>query len=147
LSARIRNADKLSAVQRKMKITKQARLEARRAFRACAVDGKFDENNARKVVDILVEQKPRGYLGILTQFQKLVKLDEARRNATIESAAPLPADYQAKVQADLKKVYGDGLNFTFKQNPALLGGLRIKVGGDVYDGSVQGRLEALVESF
>ena len=33
------------------------------------------------------------------------------------------------------------------QNPALLGGLRIKVGSDVYDGSVQGRLENLVESF
>jgi F-type H+-transporting ATPase subunit delta len=130
-----------------MKVSKQARLEARRAFRACEVNGKFDESRARQVVNILVEQKPRGYLGILTQFQKLVKLDEARRNATIESAAPLTPDYQAKVQADLKKVYGEGLNFTFKQNPALLGGLRIQVGGDVYDGSVQGRLEALKESF
>jgi len=130
-----------------MKISKQARLEARRAFRQCVVNGKFDESRARQVVDILVEQKPRGYLGILTQFQKLVKLDDARRDATVESATALTPDYQAKVQADLKKVYGDGLNFTFKQNPALLGGLRIKVGGDVYDGSVQGRLEALQESF
>lgn len=130
-----------------MKISKQARLEARRAFRACEVNGKFDETRARQVVDILVNQKPRGYLGILTQFQKLVKLDDARRNAVIESAAPLPPDYQAKVQADLVKTYGEGLNFTFKQNPALLGGLRIQVGGDVYDGSVQGRLEALQESF
>jgi F-type H+-transporting ATPase subunit delta len=130
-----------------MKVSKQARLEARRAFRECVVDGKFDESRARQVVNILADQKPRGYLGILWQFQKLVKLDEARRNATIESAAPLPPDYQAKVQADLKKAYGDGLVFTFKQNPALLGGLRIQVGGDVYDGSVQGRLEALQESF
>ncbi|MDB6056637.1 MAG: F-type H+-transporting ATPase subunit delta [Verrucomicrobiales bacterium] len=130
-----------------MKINKQARLEARRAFRACEVNGKFDDSRARQVVNILVEQKPRGYLGILTQFQKLVKLDDARRNAVIESAVPLPADYQAKVQADLVKTYGEGLNFTFKQNPALLGGLRIQVGGDVYDGSVQGRLEALQESF
>ncbi len=130
-----------------MKISKQARLEARRAFRECVVDGKFDENRARQVVNLVAERKPRGYMGILSQFQKLVKLDDARRNATIESAAPLPADYQAKVQADLKKVYGDGLNFTFKQNPALLGGLRIQVGGDVYDGSVHGRLEALKESF
>ena len=130
-----------------MKISKQARLEARRAYRQCVVNGKFDEGRARQVVNILVEQKPRGYLGILSQFQKLVKLDDARRNALIESATPLTPDYQAKVQADLTKVYGDGLNFTYKQNPALLGGLRIKVGGDVYDGSVQGRLEALVESF
>ena len=130
-----------------MKVSKQARLEARRAFRECMVNGKFDENRAREVVRIVAEQKPRGYLGILSQFQKLVKLDDARRNALIESATPLSPDYQAKVQADLTRVYGEGLNFTYKQNPALLGGLRIKVGGDVYNGSVQGRLEALAESF
>ena len=40
-----------------------------------------------------------------------------------------------------------GLNISFAQNPALLGGLRIKVGSDVYDGSVQARLEDLEESF
>lgn len=130
-----------------MKVSKQASHEARRLFRECSVNGKFDENRARQVVTLLAEQKPRGFLPILTQFQKLVKLDEERRTATIESASALAPDYQAKVQADLAKHYGDGLNFVYKQNPALLGGLRIKVGGDVYDGSVQGRLEALAESF
>ena len=35
----------------------------------------------------------------------------------------------------------------FAQNPALIGGMRIKVGSDVYDGSVQARLAALQESF
>jgi F-type H+-transporting ATPase subunit delta len=38
------------------------------------------------------------------------------------------------------------LNFIFAQNPALLGGIRVQVGGDVYDGSVQARLAALRES-
>jgi F-type H+-transporting ATPase subunit delta len=47
----------------------------------------------------------------------------------------------------LNQIYGQGLNISFAQNPALLGGLRIKVGSDVYDGSVQSRLENLVESF
>jgi len=130
-----------------MKVTKQARVEARRLFRECAVNGKLDEARVREVVRLVADGKPRGYLGILIQFQKLVKLEDARRTATIESAAALPADYQSKVQADLVKVYGDGLIFQYKQNPALLGGLRIKVGGDVYDGSVEGRLAALVESF
>jgi F-type H+-transporting ATPase subunit delta len=39
------------------------------------------------------------------------------------------------------------LNINFVQNPALIGGLRIKVGSDVYDGSVQARLNKLAESF
>jgi F-type H+-transporting ATPase subunit delta len=47
----------------------------------------------------------------------------------------------------LSRIYGQGLNISFAQNPALLGGLRIKVGSDVYDGSVEARLQSLAESF
>jgi F-type H+-transporting ATPase subunit delta len=59
----------------------------------------------------------------------------------------LPADLQADVRDSLARIYGPGLNLSFAQNPALLGGLRIKVGSDVYDGSVQARLTALEQSF
>jgi len=44
-------------------------------------------------------------------------------------------------------VYGPGLNISFSQNATLIGGMRVKVGSDVYDGSVQARLAALQESF
>jgi F-type H+-transporting ATPase subunit delta len=54
---------------------------------------------------------------------------------------------QTSIQANLTRLYGAGLNFSFAQNTALIGGLRIKVGSDVYDGSVQARLAALAESF
>ena len=63
------------------------------------------------------------------------------------SAAPLPEDLQAKVRSELGGVYGPGLNLSFGQNQALIGGMRIKVGSDVYDGSVQARLTALQECF
>jgi F-type H+-transporting ATPase subunit delta len=53
----------------------------------------------------------------------------------------------AKTKAELEKTYGPGLNISFGVNPALIGGVRIKVGSDVYDGSVQARLAALQESF
>jgi F-type H+-transporting ATPase subunit delta len=39
------------------------------------------------------------------------------------------------------------LNISYAQNPALIGGLRIQVGSDVYDGSVQARLNDLRENF
>jgi F-type H+-transporting ATPase subunit delta len=107
----------------------------------------LDENRARQVVQRVIESKPRGYLGILSHFERLVKLDLDRRTAKIESATPLAADLQTRVQAGLERLYGAGLNISFAQNPALIGGLRIKVGSDVYDGSVQARLAALQESF
>ncbi|MBI1841861.1 MAG: F0F1 ATP synthase subunit delta, partial [Verrucomicrobia bacterium] len=43
--------------------------------------------------------------------------------------------------------HGPGLQLSFEQNPALIGGLRIQVGSDVYDGSVAARLHELSESF
>jgi len=130
-----------------MKISKQARREAKQLFRSCAVDGLLDENRARQAVEQVLEIKPRGYVAILSHFERLVKLDIDRRTAKVESATPLAADIQAKVQAGLVQQYGQGLSISFTQNPALIGGLRIKVGSHVYDGSVQARLNALQESF
>ncbi|HWI59150.1 MAG TPA: F0F1 ATP synthase subunit delta, partial [Bacillota bacterium] len=76
-----------------------------------------------------------------------IKLDMERRTARVDSATVLPPELQASVQASLAQVYGPGLNLSFAQNPALIGGMRIKVGSDVYDGSVQARLAALQDSF
>jgi F-type H+-transporting ATPase subunit delta len=130
-----------------MKISKQARREAKELFRASFVNGVLDENRARQVVAKVAEFKPRGYLEILSHFQRLVKLEVERRTAKVESAVPLSPQMQSDVAARLGRIYGQGLNISFAQNPTLLGGLRIKVGSDVYDGSVQARLESLVESF
>jgi len=46
---------------------------------------------------------------------------------------------------DLKAKYGSDLATDFKINPDLLGGLRIKIGSDVWDGSVRNRLTRLGE--
>ncbi len=107
----------------------------------------LDDNRVRQAVQSVIRDKPRGYLAVLTQFQRLVRLETARRTARVESATPLSPQFQSQLQAELSGKYGAGLSFVFVENPALLGGLRIQVGGDVYNGSVQGRLAALQECF
>ena len=107
----------------------------------------MDDNRIRQVVSKVAELKPRGYIMILSHFQRLVKLEVERRTARVESAVALSPQLQSEVTDKLNRIYGQGLSISFAQNPALLGGLRIKVGSDVYDGSVQARLESLVESF
>jgi len=129
-----------------MKITKQARRDAKQLFRSCLANGLLDEDRARKIVAQVVARKPRGYFGILTHFQRLLKLDMERRNAVVESAVPVASELQASVTSELIKMYGNGLNISFTQNPDLIGGLRIKVGSDVFDGSVKARLAALEAS-
>jgi F-type H+-transporting ATPase subunit delta len=130
-----------------MKISKQARQSARQLFRACLVNTILDEDRVRAVVQGVVREKPRCYIAILSHFERLTGLEIARRSARVESATPLSAQNETQMQSDLTRRYGPGLNFVFSQNAALIGGVRIQVGGDVYDGSVQGRLAALRENF
>lgn len=130
-----------------MKISKQARREAKELFQACLVNGLLDEGRVRQAVQRVLAVKPRGYLAVLSRFQRLVKLDIERRTARVESAVPLATDLQTALQNSLGRAYGAGLDISFAQDQALIGGMRIKVGSDVYDGSVQARLRALQESF
>ena len=130
-----------------MKTTKQTEREARQLFRFCLVSGKLDENRARLVSRHILQSKRRGYLLLLERFQRLLEHEYGRHTAEIESAVPLPADLQTRVQTGLTAVYGSGLTWLFVQNQALIGGMRIKVGSDVYDGSVRSGLAALAKSF
>jgi F-type H+-transporting ATPase subunit delta len=130
-----------------MKISKQARRDGKQLYQNCVVDGRLDEARVRGVVKLVADRKPRGWLAALTHFQRLVKLEVDRRTARVESPTPLDAGQQDRVRAKIDSLYGAGLSYEFVQNPALLGGLRIRVGSDVYDGSVEARLAALEESF
>ena len=130
-----------------MKITKQARRDAKRLFQTCKVGGLMDETRIRKVVGAVIAQKPRGYMGILAHLQRLVKLDLDRRAARVESAVPVSEALQQSVKANLALRYGPGLDVSFVVNPTLIGGLRVKVGSDVFDGSVRARLSELEASF
>jgi len=130
-----------------MKISKQARREAKSLFRVCQTSGLLDENRVRLAVQQVITQKPHGYLAILSQLERLVKLDQDRRTAKVESAAPLTPGVQTGIREALARLYGQGLNLSFGQDASLIGGLRIQIGSDVYDGSVQGRLRSLQDSF
>jgi F-type H+-transporting ATPase subunit delta len=130
-----------------MKISKQSRRDTKQLFRSCQVNGLLDENRARQVLELVIARKPRSYIAILSHFLRLVKLDLARRTAKVESAVALSENLRASMQTNLTRKYGPGLDISFAQNPALVGGLRVQVGSDVYDGSLLARLTALVESF
>lgn len=126
-----------------MKISKEARRTSRQLFRACFADGKLDEARARSVVALVTEKKPRGYIGILENFARLLRGESERQNAVVESATPISDDMRFQLKAGLAKKYGRELALQFQVVPELLGGIRVKVGSDVWDGSVKARLEAL----
>jgi F-type H+-transporting ATPase subunit delta len=116
-------------------------------FNNCRVGGLVDENRVRQTVGAVIAQKPRGYVAILSHLHRLVKLDLDRRTASVESAVTAPESLRSSVRTSLTRRYGVGLSISFATNPDLIGGLRVKVGSDVFDGSVKARLNALAESF
>ncbi|MGA3283554.1 MAG: F0F1 ATP synthase subunit delta [Verrucomicrobiota bacterium] len=130
-----------------MKISKQAQRNTRELFHSCLVNGMLDEDRVRQAVALVLAKKPRSYIEILSRLHRLVKLEVERRATRVESATPLPLDLQTKVTEQLGKIYGTGLGVSFVQNPALIGGLRIQVGSDLYDGSVRTRLNTLAQQF
>jgi F-type H+-transporting ATPase subunit delta len=130
-----------------MKISKTAAATARRLFGLCQSSGRLDDSKLRAVVSSLVESKPRDYFAILGALQRLTRLDLERRKVTVESAVELDEATRQRVLAGLANQYGSGLEAVYQINPSLIGGLRIRVGNDVFDGSVQGRLDRLAAAF
>jgi F-type H+-transporting ATPase subunit delta len=130
-----------------MKISRQARQDAKHLLRSCLVQGRLDEARVRLAVRAVIERKPRAYLAVLAHFERLLRLDVNRRTARVESVAVLEPARQAQMQAVLRQRYGEGLQYAFTQDANLIGGLRVQVGSDVYDGSIRARLNRIMETF
>ena len=130
-----------------MKTNRQTQREAKRLYRLCVVGGSLDDTRVRQVVEKVIAAGRPGGLKILTRFQRLVRLRREAHSAKVESPSPLPGEVQAQIESELTRMYGRGLLMSYASDPTLLGGVRITVGSDVYDGSVKGRLTALEERF
>jgi F-type H+-transporting ATPase subunit delta len=128
-----------------MKTSREARRTSRQMLKLSLTNGKLDQQKISRMVETVLSEKPRHYVEVLKDYQRLVRLEVERRHVVVESAAPLNPQLSDQVLAKLKARDGDDLTAEFRTNPVLLGGLRIKVGDDVWDGSVRHRLQALKE--
>jgi F-type H+-transporting ATPase subunit delta len=126
-----------------MKINKETRQMARALLRSSFTNGELDSNRVRAIVKSLIEQKPRQYLNILEIYKRLLRFELEKRTAVIETASELPLDSATEIINNLKRKYGADLDTQFVVNQELLGGMRIRVGNDVWDSSVRNRLQRL----
>lgn len=125
-----------------MKLSREARRQARELFELTMVDGKLDAGRLGQVFDGVAERKPRSFIQILKELTRLVRLEVASHHAIVESAVALDPAKAREYEAGLRSRFG-GITTEFRLNPALIGGLRVQIGSDVWDGSIQARLETL----
>jgi len=126
-----------------MKINKEVRQISRGMLRASFTDGQLDRGKIASLVQSLIAKKPRHYIDILHFYKRLLRLEIAKRHAKIESAMSLGPETARGIVERLKRKYGADLTTEFVVDPTLLGGIRVRVGSDVWDGTVRTRLQRL----
>jgi F-type H+-transporting ATPase subunit delta len=126
-----------------MKINKEIRQLAREMLRASFTDGQFDRGKIASLVQSLITKRPRHFMDVLQYFKRLLRLEIEKRHARIESATQLAPEAAVDIVARLKRKYGEDLTTEFVVDPTLLGGVRVRVGSDVWDGTLRNRLERL----
>jgi F-type H+-transporting ATPase subunit delta len=126
-----------------MKVNKEIRRLSREMLRASFTDGQLDRGKVASVVQSLISKRPRHFMSVLHYFRRLLRLEIEKRHARIESAIPLTTQAAFDIGVRLKRKHGDDLTSEFVVDPTLLGGVRVRVGSDVWDGTLRDRLERL----
>ena len=110
------------------------------------MDGALDEARVRQAVALLIEKKPR----VLRYFAGAAAVGEVGCKQSLGprgKCSGLSEAQQQEVRASLGRLKGADVEVEFAENADLIGGMRVKLGDDVYDGSVKTRLSRLAESF
>jgi F-type H+-transporting ATPase subunit delta len=120
-----------------------APLDGKLALLRSLVVGKVDPTTA-KLAEALVSY-PRGRRAVegLEELADLAAKRRERSVAHVTTVAPLTEQQQERLAATLQRIYSRPIALHIEVDPDLLGGLVVKVGDEVIDGSAAGRLDAL----
>jgi F-type H+-transporting ATPase subunit delta len=98
-------------------------------------------------VSLLLSKNHIDLLGnVVAQLERLARRGARPRVARVTSAVPLTDDEQEQLENQLTVRFGAGLDLQFVVDESILGGLTVRVGDEIIDASVAGKLAALRES-
>lgn len=95
------------------------------------------------VLAALEENPPARHRTLLRQYARYLEVVLRQTEAKVEYAGPEPRAAAEAIVASLSKSYGRKLTLRLENNEALIGGLRVRVGDDVYDSSIATQLQQL----
>lgn len=101
-------------------------------------------DNAKNFLHAVIENgRLRALPEIATQFRALKNAQGGSSDATVYSAFPIDAQALAGLAQVLEKRFGRKLNLEVREEPELIGGVRVVVGDEVLDTSIKARLEQM----
>jgi F-type H+-transporting ATPase subunit delta len=125
---------------------KVAQQFARQLFAMSMVDGSVSTERVGGVLAFVEKNPPHNPILVLKAYQRLISTEVAKSVALVEHAGAVGDDTLASIASAMSKKYGRTVTATAKPNPALLAGLRVHVGDDIYESSISGQLAALAAS-
>ena len=125
---------------------KKAQQFARELFKASLVNGVVSPERVSGVLQYVAKHKVANPVLVLKAYARLVENELAKSQAVVEHAGAIESSTLANIAAAMTKKYSRPITATAKPNPALLAGVRVQVGDDVYETSVANQLAALSAS-
>lgn len=119
------------------------RAQAKQLLQLSLDNGVVSAERVAGVLEYLEKNPPARLSLVLEAYRKLVATELAKGEARVEHAGPVTPGALAAIAAALGKRYGRPVSAVAKPNPALLAGLRVRIGDDVFESSVSGQLSAL----
>lgn len=109
-------------------------------------DGVVTDAKVSEVLAGIKQVSPRHELLVLKAYLNYIRKAVAGQTAVVATAGALSADALAAIESNFSKVYGRKITAVTTTDDSLIAGVRVRVGDDVYDSSVAGRLKRIAES-
>jgi F-type H+-transporting ATPase subunit delta len=103
--------------------------------------GKFGPEAGLLIRFAVVGSTKRRLAVVLEQFGKLLAAYAERLVANVTVASALSDAQRAALEAALSKTHGHALRMNIEVDPAILGGVKVQIAGEIIDGSVANRLK------
>lgn len=129
-----------------MAADKQTKLLAKQLFKLSVVNGEVSADRVAGVLGWIEKHQPRHPLALLQLYHRHIANEVAKSRAVVEHAGQVGAATLASIEAAMTKKYARKVTAVAQPNAALLAGLRVRIGSDIYESSVAGQLAALSAS-
>jgi F-type H+-transporting ATPase subunit delta len=121
--------------------SRQAEVELKIGLVESLLAGKFSPEASLLIRFAVIGSAKRRLSVVLEQFARLISAYAGKLVATVTVAAELSENQQASLAKTLARDYGNSLTLNIEVDPAILGGIKVQVAGEVIDGSVANRLK------
>jgi F-type H+-transporting ATPase subunit delta len=118
-----------------------APVESRAALIEDLLGGRTSEETRRLVRQAVVAPRGRTFDRTVETYGQVAAYRRSRLVATVTAVDPLTEEQRRRLAAALQRIYGHEVHLNVQLDPTLVGGIRVELGDEVIDGSVESRLD------